>query len=94
MLLRYRRALARSGAQRAAWDRLEERLQALPQTYHGNWTSYDEGLYQTSMGFQAATKLKAIACMIKQHDRFELEQSRWHAIECLRAAADLGWTGD
>ena len=86
MLLRYRHELLASEALRSLWDGLEERLLALPDTHHGNWTSHDEGSYQSSLGFQAITRLGAISCMIKQHDKFPIEQSRDHAVACLKAA--------
>ena len=87
MLLRYRHELLEDERRRRVWDELEERLLTLPDTHHGNWTSQTEGVYQTTMGFQAVTRLGAISCMVKQHDKFPLAQSRDHAIECLRHAA-------
>ena len=45
-------------------------------------------MYQTTLGFQAVIRLHAISCMVKQHDKFPLEQSRRHAIACLQVAAD------
>jgi hypothetical protein len=87
MLLRYRHELLADAALRRQWDDLEARLLSLPDTYHGNWTSPTEGLYQDSLGYQAVTRLGAIACMIKQHDKYPIERSREHARACLRAAA-------
>jgi hypothetical protein len=87
MLLRYAHDLVADEARRRVWDDLEERLLTLPDTHHASWTSHTEGQYQNSMGFQAATRLGAITCMIKQHDKFPLTQSREHAIGCLRHAA-------
>ncbi len=89
MLLRYRHTLSANDAQRQRWDALEDTLLALPNTHHGNWTSHDEGLYQRSLGFQAVTRLGAMACMIKQHDKFPLSVSQRHAIDCLQAAAGI-----
>ena len=86
MLLRYRYEILNDASLRKIWAELETRLLALPNTHHGNWTSHTEGLYQNSIGFQAVTRLGAISCMIKQHDKYLLEQSRIHAIECLRTA--------
>jgi hypothetical protein len=87
ILIRYRHTLLEDAARRRLWGEVEDRLLALPDTHHENWTSHDEGPYQPPMGFQAVTRLGAIACMIKQHDRFPLEASRRHAVACLRAAA-------
>jgi hypothetical protein len=87
MLLRYRHELLPDAAQRRLWDDLEARLLALPDTHHGNWTSATEGLYQHSLGYQAVTRLGAISCMIKQHDKFPIERSRDHARAGLQAAA-------
>jgi hypothetical protein len=87
MLLRYRHDLIADEARRRLWDNLEERLLTLPDTHHSSWTSHTEGGYQNSMGFQAVTRLGAISCMVKQHDKFPLAQSREHAIGCLRHAA-------
>jgi hypothetical protein len=87
MLLRYRHELLADAARRRLWDDLAERLLSLPDTHHGNWTSAAEGLYQDSLGYQAVTRLGAISCMIKQHDKYPIERSRDHARACLRAAA-------
>jgi hypothetical protein len=87
MLLRYAHDLIADEARRRLWDELEERLLTLKDTHHASWTSHTEGEYQNSMGFQAAVRLGAITCMIKQHDKFPLAQSREHAIGCLRHAA-------
>jgi hypothetical protein len=87
MLLRYRPELLADAFLRRIWLDLDKRLLDLPNTHHGNWTSYTEGLYRNSIGFQAVTRLEAISSMIKQHDKYPLEQSRVHAIECLKAAA-------
>lgn len=86
MLLRYAHDLLADERQRRVWDDLEERLLTLPDTHHASWTSHTEGAYQNSMGFQAVTRLGVISCMIKQHDKFPLAQSREHAIGCLRHA--------
>jgi hypothetical protein len=87
MLLRYRPELASDPRLRGIWERIDAALLALPDTHHGNWTSHTEGSYRSSMGFQAITRLGAVSCMIKHHDKFPLEQSRNHAIACLQAAA-------
>jgi hypothetical protein len=87
MLLRYRHELLADAARQRRWDDLEERLLSLPDTHHGSWTSATEGLYQDSLGYQAVTRLDAIACMIKHHDKYPIERSRAHARACLRAAA-------
>ena len=84
MVLRYRPHLLADAPRRALWERLDEQLLALPNTHHGNWTDHREGLYQDSIGFQAVTRLGAIAHMIKHHDKFPLAQSCRHAIDCLR----------
>jgi hypothetical protein len=86
-LLRYRPEMLEDTFLKRIWMELDKRLLDLPNTYHGNWTSHTEGIYQNSMGFQAVTRLGAISCMIKQHDKYPLEQSRAHAIACLKAAA-------
>ena len=88
MLLRYRPECLPDAARRELWRDIDERLLALPDTHHGNWTGHEEGLYQASLGFQAVIRLNAISCMVKQHDKFPLEQSRRHAIACLQVAAD------
>lgn len=88
MLIRYAHDLVADVGLRRTWDVLEERLLALPDTHHGSWTSWEEGLYQSSMGFQVVTRLGGLATMIKQHDKFPLEQSKRHAAACLRIAAD------
>jgi len=87
MLLRYRQEILEDASLRRTWIELDKRLLDLPNTHHGNWTSHTEGLYQNSMGFQAVTRLGTISCMIKQHDKYPLEQSRVHAIDCLKTAA-------
>lgn len=86
VLLRYRHDLLMDEAKRGLWDDLEDRLLALPDTYHENWTSYTEGNYRASLGFQATIRLGAISCMIKQHDKYPIEVSREHAIACLKTA--------
>ena len=93
MLLRYRPELLADAPLRQIWIELDNRLLELPNTHHGNWTSHTEGLYQNSMGFQAVTRLGAISGMIKQHDKYLLEQSRAHAIACLRAAVAVLQSG-
>ena len=87
MLLRYRSELAGDAHTRQLWDAVEERLLGLPNTHHGNFTSHSEGPYQPSIGFQAAVRLGAVACMIKQHEKYSLAESRHHAVACLQAAA-------
>ena len=87
MLLRYRSELAGDASTRSLWDAVEERLLRLPNTHHGNFTSHDEGAYQSSIGFEAAVRLGAVACMIKQHEKYSLAESRRHAVACLQAAA-------
>ena len=86
VLIRYRSSLVADAATRSLWEALEERLLRLPNTFHEEFCSYDEGPYQPSIGFQAATRLGAISCMIKQHERFDLDESRAHAVACLHAA--------
>ena len=87
MLIRYRSSLVADAATCCSlWEALEERLLRLPNTFHEEFCSYDEGPYQPSIGFQAATRLGAISCMIKQHERFDLDESRAHAVACLHAA--------
>ena len=88
MLLRYRPECLADAGRRELWRDIDARLLALPDTHHGNWTGHQEGLYQTTLGFQAVIRLHAISCMVKQHDKFPLEQSRRHAIACLQVAAD------
>ena len=87
MLLRYRHNLLPDATRERLWDDLEERLLVLPDTHDSGFTSWTEGGYQHSMGFQAVVRLGAIACMIKHHDKFPLAQSRVHAVACLRSAA-------
>jgi len=87
MLLRYSPELLNNVSLHQMWLELDKHLLNLPNTHHGNWTSHTEGLYQNSMGFQAITCLGAISCMIKQHDKYPLEQSQAHAIDCLKVAA-------
>ena len=91
MLLRYRPELLADDTMRNAWNNLDQELLDIPDTYHESWTSFSEGPYRNSMGFQAVTKLGSIAHMIKQHDRYPLHQTQTHAIECLRAAAHTLW---
>ena len=87
MLLRYRSELAGDANTRSLWDAVEERLLRLPHTHHGNFTSHDEGAYRPSIGFHAAVRLGTVACMIKQHEKYSLAESRRHAVACLQAAA-------
>ena len=89
MLLRYKHEMLEDELLKRIWVELDRRLLDLPNTHHGNWTSRTEGFYQNSMGFQAVTRLGAISCMIKQHDKYPLEQSHAHAIACLKAAANV-----
>ena len=86
VLLRYRSSLADDPAVRSLWDAVEQRLLLLPNTFHESFCSHDEGPYQPSMGFQAVTRLGAISCMIKQHEKYDLDESRAHAVACLHAA--------
>jgi hypothetical protein len=87
MLLRYRSELAANTRTRALWDAVDERLLRLPNTHHESFTSHREGAYRPSMGFQAAVRLGAVACMIKQHEKYSLAESRHHAVACLQTAA-------
>ena len=89
MLLRYRSELLEDARMRRVWDEIEESLLTLPNTYHESWTSYTEGPYQSSPGFQAITRLGAISCMIKQHDKYPLGDSQDHAVRCLKTAAKV-----
>jgi hypothetical protein len=86
VLLRFRPRLIRDGRRRRLWEEIDRRLLALPDTHHGNWTSYEEGLYRDSLCFQAITRLRCIAHMIKQHDKYPLAQSRRHAVQCVLEA--------
>lgn len=85
MLLRYRPRLLADPRPRSLWETIDQSLLALPDTYHGNWTDRDEGMYQDALGFQAATRLGAIAHMIKHHDKHTLESICRHALACLKA---------
>ena len=87
MLLRYDPQMLRCAVRREIWTGLDRRLLDLPYTYNASVTSPEQGGYQTSMGYQAVAQLGAISCMIKQHDKYPLEQSSVHAIACLKAAA-------
>jgi len=87
MLLRYRPHLAKNESTRTLWEDIDARLEKLPDTHHGNWTSHDEGMYQDSFGFQAVTRLGTIAYMIKHHDKFPLVNIQQHAVLCLREFA-------
>ena len=91
MLLRYRPSLIEDTARRRIWEDIDRRLEALPDTHHGSWTSWDEGIYQESIGFMAVTRLQAIAYMIKHHDKFPLEACTEHALRCFCEAVDAGW---
>jgi len=86
MLLRYRPSLMKDPARRRIWEEIDRRLEALPDTFHGNWTSWDEGGYQNTLGFMAATRLNCVAYMIKQHDKHPLAHSMAHAVECFTQA--------
>ncbi len=88
MLLRFRHELIPDPARRM-WDQIEDQILALPNTHHGNWTGPEEGLYHDTIGYQAVTRLGAIACMIKQHDKFPLAQSQAHVVACTRIAAGI-----
>ena len=93
MLLRYRPECLADAARQELWRDIDARLLALPDTHHGNWTGHEEGpVSGRAFGFQAVIRLNAISCMVKQHDKFPLEQSRRHAIACLQVAADA-WRG-
>ena len=85
MLLRYRPSLMQDERLRRVWERIDRRLEALPDTHHGSWTSWDEGCYQDSIGFMFVTRVQRIAYMIKQHDKFPLDASMAHAVDCFRA---------
>ena len=52
MLLRYRPECLADAGRRELWRDIDARLLALPDTHHGNWTGHQEGLYQTTLGFQ------------------------------------------
>ncbi len=84
MLLRYRPELLANAGRRNLWQRIDDVLLALPDTYHGNWTGHQEGIYQSTIGFQAVTRLGTIAHMVKHHDKHGLDDIRRHAVECLR----------
>jgi hypothetical protein len=86
VLIRYRSFLVEDEATRTLWDTIDERLLAIPNTHHEEFCSWDEASYQPSIGFLAATRLGSIACMVKQHERFDLDESRAHAVACLRTA--------
>jgi hypothetical protein len=86
MLLRYRPDILAEPETRSLAAAVDERLCRLPDTYTESFTSHTEGNYQTSMGFQAATRLGAVSCMIKQHDKLPLPICAEHAVSCLRAA--------
>ena len=89
MLLRYRPELVADRAARALWREIDRRLLALPGTHTTETGPHTaRGSTRQSIGFQAVTRLGAIACMIKQHDRFPLAQSRDHAVACLRTAVE------
>jgi len=90
MLLRYRPSLMQDTARRQVWEDIDRRLEAIPDTYHGSWTSWEEGIYQQTIGFMAVTRLQAIAYMIKPHDSFPLEACTEHALRCVRAAMAAG----
>jgi hypothetical protein len=87
MLLRYRPQLLEDEALRRIWENIDEQLLRLPNTFHEEWTSATEGPYQNSMGFLAVTRLGLISCMIKQHDKYPLDESGTHAVACLESAA-------
>jgi len=89
MLLRYEHDLMTDARRRSMWDAWEEALLQLPETHHGNWTGRDTGLYQCSMGFAAVTRLNAIACMIKHHDKYEMDAILGHAVDCFKAALQV-----
>ena len=89
MLLRFRPHLASDATIQTLWEAFDDRLMALPETYHGNWTAHDEGLYQNSLCFQSITRLGAISHMIKHHDKFPLKQNCQHAVMCIREAVRM-----
>lgn len=88
MLLRYRPSLIGDSPLRRVWEEIDRRLEALPDTLHGNWTDWQEGFYRETLGFMAVTRLGCIAYMIKQHDRFPLEQSMGHAVSWFTQMAE------
>lgn len=90
VLLRYRPQLLSDPELIKCWETIDRELLSLPDTYHGNWTSHDEGIYQVSIGFQAVTRLGCIAHMIKQHDKFPLRQNLDHAVACLKIICRRG----
>jgi len=92
MLLRYRPALMEDTARRRIWENIDRRLEAIPDTYHGSWTSWEEGIYQQTIGFMAVTRLQAIAYMIKPHDSFPLDACTEHALRCFQEAVAEGRT--
>lgn len=87
MLLRYRPELINNIEIGRKWRHLDELLLKLPDTFHESWTSHEEGPYQNSLGFQAVTKLGSISHMIKHHDKYPLQETASHAVECLKSAA-------
>ena len=90
MLLRYAHNLIDDPTRREAWDRWEDKLLRLPDTHHQSWTdgSGTGGDYEDSMGFAAVTRLGAISCMIKHHDKFPLRRILDNAVACFLAAID------
>ena len=88
VLIRYRHELCRDGERRRLWDAIDERLLARDDTHHEIWTSPTEGHSQGSLGYQAVTRLGSIACIVKQHERFTLDEARGHAVACLQIAID------
>lgn len=87
MVLRYRPALIDDPARQRAWADLEDAILQLPDTHHENFTSHTEGHYAPTMGFQAATQLGCISTMIKNHEKFPIQQSISFGISCLELAA-------
>ncbi len=93
MLLRYRPSLMEDTARRQVWEDIDRRLEAIPDTHHGSWTSWEEGIYQETIGFMAVTRLQSIAYMIKPHDSFPLQACTENALRCFLVAADAGRAG-
>ena len=88
MVYRYRGYLMEDARQRALEEAIGPKLLALPDTHFAMWLSPSEGHhYGTRPTLYAMQKLGAMVHIIKQHDKFPLEQSGQHAIDCLQAAS-------
>lgn len=87
MLLRYRDNLIEDAARRRQWVAIEDAILRLPNTHHENFTSFTEGPYQPTMGFQAATQLGCISTIIKHHEKYPIQDSIAFGISCLELAA-------